>query len=438
MFRITLAIHSLLQMLRCVLFPAGALLGLGRNALEADLPPRLGGTRTLRRLPVSKSGTNVWIHAATADDVEAAQPLIEALSRKPPRLCLWVSTSTASGREAAQSNPGDQATVFRHPIDLRTSCRRYLRHLRPRVILLVGDVFRPNLVVAAAEFSVPVILIDGRVPDRDFRRYRRLSFFVRPQLERISHFCVRSRRDRERLVLLGAPEVRVNWVGDLRLDSAAGRHGSASTADGIERLLPRGPDDIVLCCVGVEPEEESTLARMYLRLRSEFPRLKLLLACRRRGCAPEIASLLEREGASCAPGLPESFGVDPSAPVDALVLDSFESPLPERIYTTADLVFVGGSLIPGRGENPIAPAAFGKPILFGPHMRRFGSIRRTLVETYAALRVASPEELEARLTDLIADPQARLWLGRNARKAIRANEGSVDRTAAVVRRYLEA
>jgi 3-deoxy-D-manno-octulosonic-acid transferase len=432
MFRITLAIYSLLQ---CLGVLARAAAGPLRRRGGPAFLPRLGAAGALRRIPVSHSATNLWIHAATAEEVDAARPVVEVLRQQRPDIHLFVSAPAASGPECARAGFDDRATFLHPPFDLRVSCRRYLRHIHPRITLLTGTEIRPNLIAAAAALSIPVVVIDGRVPDRSFHRYRRVAFLIRPLLRRISHFCMQSRQARERILRLGARHDRVNWVGDLRLDYTAPNRPESAPADGVERLLRRGPDDLLLVCAGIEPGEEDILIGLYRRLRRRFPRLRLLLAPRQADRADEIVSLLGRERIACARWPQTALGPPPPVPVDALVLDVCEH-LP-LLYEVADLVFLGGSLVPTGGDNPIAPAAFGKPILFGSHMRRFREISRILIENYAALQVGSPEELEARLSDLIADPHARRWLGRNARKLMRGNQDSVTRTAEIVRRYLE-
>jgi 3-deoxy-D-manno-octulosonic-acid transferase len=160
----------------------------------------------------------------------------------------------------------------------------------------------------------------------------------------------------------------------------------------------------------------------------------MLIAPRHPQRGPEIASLAKDLSQSCL--LRSSLngkGVE-SARSDILILDSIGELA--HVYGIADLVFMGGSLVPTGGQNVIEAAAFGKPILFGPHMENFREIAKAFTDSYAALQVNSAAELEAKLRDLLDDTHARQWLGRNARKVIRDNQGALNRTLQLITQYL--
>ncbi len=232
---------------------------------------------------------------------------------------------------------------------------------------------------------------------------------------------------------LGAPADRVHLAGNLKYDyQLAPDPEKTRLAERLAGLLRVSGDEMIWLCGSTREGEESLLLETYVKLRREFPALRWLLAPRHPHRADEIALLLRQAGLRVL-RRSDMARVTKGAP-EVVILDSIGELA--YVYQVADLVFVGGSLIDTGGQNPIEPANFGKPILFGPHMGNFAEISQTFLQSYAALQVRSAEELTARLNDLIQDPSARKWLSTNARKVVRENQGALKRTLELVRQTL--
>ncbi len=434
MFRILLYIYSLLFALLGLLvylpfFALQTLSGKKRSVLF----PRFKPPASLPAKPPSGTQIRVWIHAVSVGEVNAVRPLVNRLLDEG--YTAYVSTTTETGQKIAQEHFGGRATIFYFPLDLRFLCLRFLRRLEPDLLILTETEIWPNFVVAGTDLGIPTILVNGRISDRSVGRYQRFRFFFRPLIERISHFCMQSKLDKQRIEEIGAPPDRVNWVGNLKFDYHLDLTTEKEQLNQIlKKTLTVEGDEPIWLCGSTKPGEEEILLGIFARLRKQHHNLKMLIAPRHPKRGLEIAGLAE--------GLSQRWLLrsrlngksEESAHSDILILDSIGELA--HVYGIADLVFMGGSLVPTGGQNVIEAAAFGKPILFGPHMENFRDIAKAFTDSYAALQVDSAAELESKLSDLIGDSHAREWLGRNARKVIRDNQGALDRTLQLLKQYL--
>jgi 3-deoxy-D-manno-octulosonic-acid transferase len=397
MWRLCLAAYSTLYSAAVLVWLVAARLGLTRRGKQTAILPRLGRHRDLAAYPVPQ-GTRVWVHAVSVGEVNAVRPLVDTLAVRPG-IRIMLSTVTSTGRRVAADRFGSRVELIPFPVDLGWSCRRFLKHFRPDLILLAESELWPNFLAAAAGEGVPVVLVNGRISDRSFGRYRRLSWFFTPLVRMISHACMQSRQDKERLLALGADPKRVNWAGNLKFDCTFEPDPSFEPLRRlIAGLLKPRAESLLWICGSTKRGEEEILLSIFDRLRHEFPGLSLLLAPRHPHRAPEVLELARQQGLNA-----------------------------ERRTR----------LVPEGGQNPIEPAFFGKPILVGPDMSNFQEVTGVFREAYGVLQVKDPGELEQRMRDLLRDPHAREWLGRNARKVIRQSQGAVQRTLEIVDRHLE-
>jgi 3-deoxy-D-manno-octulosonic-acid transferase len=373
----------------------------------------------------------IWIHAVSLGEANVIKPLVERLAGGP--FSLFISTTTEPGQRQARKLFSDCAELFYFPLDWRWSCRRYLHTVRPDLILITETEIWPSFLWEARTFGVPVVLINGRISDRSIPRYLRVRRFLRPVLGWIRTFCMQSRQDKERIISLGAPAERVVRVGNLKYDYELPGHAEkVQLVQWMGRLLKPRTGDLVWLCGSTREGEEEMLADLFLDLRREFPALRWLVAPRHVHRASEVQYVLR--GRSLKPVLRSQLDVE-EGPIDVLILDSMGELA--HLYQLADLVFIGGSLVPWGGHNLIEAASFGKPILVGPHVQNFQEIVDTFLAAYAVVQVSGPDELRERCRDLLRDPTARKWLGANARKVVNQNQGAVKHTLEIVRAVLD-
>ncbi len=396
---------------------------------------RAGAIPETLRHRVGDLRPRLWIHAVSVGEINVIKPLVDRLDL--PASQLFVSTITTTGQDLARRLYGERATVFYFPLDWRFSCRRYLDAIRPDAVVLTEAELWPGFIGAARGRNVRLILVNGRLSDRSFRRYLRIKPLLKPLLHAFERLCMQSREDKQRMLELGAPEDRVNLMGNLKYDyQLADDLEKRQLVARLEHLLKPQAGDLLWICGSTREGEEALLLPVFARLRERFPQLRLLLAPRHPNRGAEVATLARAAGCACRQRSVD-FPTENSSPApDVYVLDSIGE-LP-YLYQIADVVFVGGSLIPWGGHNIIEAAHFSQPILFGPHVHNFREITQAFLERYAALQVKDTSELADRLTGLLEDAAARQWLGRNARKVIRDNQGAVERTAEVIAETLHS
>ena len=376
--------------------------------------------------------SRIWIHAVSVGEVNSIRPLIDFLRLDAAH--LFISTTTETGQILARKLFGNRAQIFYFPMDWPWLCRRYLRRLNPKVVLITETEIWPGFIMAASGLGIPVVLINGRISDRSFVRYRRYRRILKPILLQLDRLCMQSRHDRDRVLELGSTPKTTHWFGNLKYDySLPPNPNQVVLAQLAHRLFGQDP---VWVCGSTRDGEEKLLLDAYLEVREKFPKLRLVLAPRHPERAKQIEDLLQQSKLSYLrrSSLTVHEDISQAQQPAVLILDTIGE-LP-YVYNLAQVVFVGGSLVAWGGHNIIEAAHFGKPILVGPHMQNFREIAQTFFESYAALQVLDSKELARKLGDLLGDATTRKWLGQNARKVLRENRGAVRRTAELVGEYL--
>ena len=386
-------------------------------------------------LPSPRCGrTRLWVHAVSVGEVNSIRPLIDALNLKSSQLCI--STTTETGQRLARQLFRDRARIFYFPLDWPGLCRRYLRCLEPAAVLVVETEIWPGFIAAARGLDVPMVLINGRISDRSFGRYRRFRRPLRPFLRQLDRLCMQSEQDRDRIVELGSVASRTCSVGNLKYDYSLGPDAEQTALTRRIRNL-FGADPIWVCGSTREGEEEQLLDAFH-EVRREFPGLRMVLAPRHPRRSAEISNLLRQRGLAHLKRSGLNGFQDAGTPgrPEVLILDTIGELA--SLYGLAQVVFVGGSLVAWGGHNLIEAAHFGKPILVGPHMQNFREMARTFLDGGAALQVRDSGDLARRMRELLGSGAVRRGLGRNARRILRDNRGAVDRTARIVGEYLGA
>lgn len=378
-----------------------------------------------------RSPEALWVHAVSVGEIQAAQPLIVAL-RKRCQAPFVISAVTETGYRTAQQLAHASDVVVHLPFDLKRCVGRAFGQARPRLCLILETELWPNFWQLWLDKQVPIVIVNGRISDRAWPRYRWVRSWIKPWLAQVHACCVQTERDAERFRQLGVPPDRIHVTGNLKFDLTIDEQEVAQQAQGLRRAFGLRPEDQVLVAGSTHPGEEEMLLEMYQRLRRQFPRLRLVLAPRHPQRTKEVTSLVRRFGyepllrtgvrpsTSVAPWR----GSDPS-PVEVMILDTIGELV--ACYSLATIVFVGGSLTRHGGHNPIEPAFFAKPILTGPHLFNFQAVFDQFFAHEACQLVHSPAELITTCETLLRDPVQSDALGRRAQQLILAAQGTAHR-----------
>lgn len=408
-------------------------------ALATVYAPKAGLRRVTRGVPVHLrarlgfgpplpgAAPRAWLHAVSVGEAIAATPLVEGLRRRYPSLPLVITTVTDTGASVVRERFRD-ATHRYLPVDLPGPVRRTLHAIEPAFMIAMETELWPTLLRTLARRKVPVMIANGRLSDRSFQRYQLVRGFMRDVLGDVTVFGMRSSEDALRIIALGARPERVFVTGNLKNEAGDDPPGAAE----LWRRLLGVPDGEPVWIAGSthRGEEEAVLAA-HEAARRRFPALTLVLAPRHPERVPEIVTLIEARGGSA---VRRSELPRPKRSGAVIVLDTVGELA--QMYSLADVVFVGGSLVPAGGHNMLEPAVRGKPVLLGPHNENFRESAELLLTCGAAQTVRDPVELGGELATLLADPGRRERLGAAARSAVASRHGAVRETLDLAARFL--
>jgi len=381
------------------------------------LPPELHGHRDQPR---------IWVHAVSVGEVMAAVALIRHLSERYAKHQIILSTVTETGQAVARQQLPHLNGLFYFPFDLPIIVRKVVSDLQPSLFIFLETEIWPNLLRQLNRHQIPSVLVNGRISEKSFKRYRLVRPLLREALAQVNLFLMQTQKDVERLVALGAPADRVVRTGNLKFDLAK----VSSKPIKISDLSFLNGEPVIVAGSTHEGEETKVLA-VYQQLLSSYPELKLILAPRHPHRLEQVEGLLKTSNLSWT----QRTKLDSqSGPVQVILLDTMGEL--RDIYRVATLVFVGGSLVPVGGHNLLEPAACGKPVLFGPYMNNFKEIAEAMKVRGCGVQVQDEDELGRSLKQLLDDPARRETIGQEARQWVQDEQGVVQKDMAWIEKLM--
>ncbi len=371
----------------------------------------------------------LWVHAVSVGEIQVALRFMGCLRQRLPGLAFTLTTTTSTGHALAADRLAPDDVLVYVPVDVPAVVDRVLDRLRPLALVLVESELWPNLVRLTHRRGVPILLLNGRVSERSFRRYHWGRPFIRRVLAAIDVCCMQSATDARRIEALGAAPGRVQVMGSAKYDVAA---AAARPNPGLLRaaLARAGLDAGARWLVGGStwPGEETVLLDVFRRLRERDPAARLALVPRHAERREAVLAEIRARGLKPILWSAVRTGAPPPAsPADILLVDTTGDLL--AFYALADLVFVGKSLTARGGQNVIEPAACGKPVLVGPHTANFAAVIEECRAAGAIREVPDAAGLDAAVLALWADAAGRAALGRRAAELVRAKAGALDASA---------
>lgn len=371
----------------------------------------------IKRKPRQIGRKVIWIHALSVGEVTSSLPLISGIRQQFPEAELFLSTASRDGEEAARKLFGDIVDGFiTFPLDIRFVINRFLRIIEPDLFIVVQTDIWPNFQSCLLGKKVPSILVNGRISLQSYKLYKRLSFLFKPLFASFTTLCVQTEKDQKNLIKLGISEDKIHVSGNLKFDT--GLYSTSDRNQPISFILPEHKQLIV--AGSSHTGEEAIILQSYKELKTEFPDIYLIIAPRHVNESPAIHKLAQDMG----------LGANRRSQINAggrdlFILDTIGEL--NSVYSHAAIAFVGGSLIKQRGHNPIEPAIFSVPVLFGHHMENFFEICDELLQARAALMIRNQAELTANLKTLLQDPEEANRQGTNGANYISTKQGVVAR-----------
>jgi 3-deoxy-D-manno-octulosonic-acid transferase len=378
----------------------------------------------------------IWLHAVSVGEVLAVSRLVKELESALPNHVVVISTTTRTGQALARERFGSNR-VFYCPLDLPWAVSAYLNALQPSLLILAETEFWPNLLHGCFSRGIPVAVVNARISNRSWPRYQKLRRLWRPLLSRLSRVLAQSPVDADRLLALGCNPDRLSVSGNLKFDVRVAQESEAT------RLLSSLAAGLRFVVAGSTLEgEESVLIHEWPRLLATDPQLVLVLAPRHPERFGAVAAVLDkssvlwtRRSSWTAESAAPRFAPRPLRPGEVVLLDTIGELA--SVYSLAAVAFVGGSLIPAGGHNPLEPAQFAVPIVMGPHYANFVAITESLL-SHDALRIAAKDDLASALIELLSNRAAAAAMGKRAREVFDAQAGATDRSVEAIRELLTA
>ncbi|MEW6217949.1 MAG: glycosyltransferase N-terminal domain-containing protein [Thermodesulfobacteriota bacterium] len=380
-------------------------------------------------LPTADPRPRLWLHAASVGEVQVVRSLIAALDGILGEVAVVVSTVTPHGQACARQQLPAEIPCFFAPLDLPAVVRRVVQQVRPALYVPVETELWPHMLAYAHAYGSRLVLLNGRLSERSFDRYRRIRGLIAPLLARFEALAVIDAVDRDRYLALGADPSRVRVLGNAKYDLAAGP--DVAEAGRLRRRLGLAPGQPVLVAGSTHTGEDEVLLAAFASLRPRFPDLVLVLAPRHLARLPKVAESITRLGAEHR--LLSAVQGD-GRPAPVILVDTMGDL--GRLYGLAFMTFCGGSLVPKGGHNLLEAAVWGRPILFGPHTADFQDARELLERRGAGFLVDDAGGITGTWLRLASDQAAYATCCRAARQAALEQQGAARRQARLLHEIL--
>ena len=350
----------------------------------------------------------IWLHCVSVGETNAARPLVEALRKEFPERRLVISTTTRTGQELAHKIFGDKAdAIVYFPFDWKFSVRRALEKYKPSLVLLMETEIWPRFIHEAKLSGAKIAIVNGRLSSKSFGRYALLRALMRSVLNTVDLALMQSDADGKRIIDLGVDKKKVYVTGNMKFESVAAENETKLTQEFRSRFAFDEERPLIIAASTHDPEERYVLEALedYLG-----PSCRLMIVPRHPERFDAVEKLLRKSGYTYVRRSAQPSDADLTA--DVILLDTIGEL--RAAYPIAEIVFVGGSLIPHGGQSIIEPAAEGKAIVTGPHTHNFENVVREFREKDALIQIDDQVELRKAFFTLLFTKEVRVGLGNNA------------------------
>lgn len=429
--------HLLYNLLALVLVILAAPVFLYRLIREAGFGERL--KQSFGWLPaetVAKVANKnaIWLHAASVGEIVATSPMVKEIKKEMPESVVVISVVTASGYDMAKRIIPEADGVIFFPLDLPWLSCHVIKKIAPQAFLLVETELWPNFLKASRKSGIPVMMVNGRIGDKSFGNYRYLGSVLKDMLQTVVKFCMQSSIDAQYIIKLGADPQRVMVTGNTKYDQT---YTDVSEEEQQQLIRQYGFDrhSPIIVAGSTHKGEEESLFSSFGEVRKSFPQAGLVIAPRDIQRAEELVSMAAGYGHKAIRRSLLHNGKAAGHGHNVVILDTIGEL--GRIYSIADVVFVGGSLIPQGGHNILEPAAHGKPIIVGPHMFNFKDIYALLSDRKACITAKDHALLTDKLLAILQDRELSTAMSKNARAIIEENRGAAHKNTLQLKMLLE-
>ncbi len=414
----TLFYNLILFTLQIIIFISLPFILLFNKRLYRELLERLGhnGSHTSSFKPI-------WLQAASVGEVTVAEKIINVIKNKHPDLKILLTVTTATGKKLARDRIKEAESIRYFPFDFKRSVRAFLDQVDPRLFIMIETEIWPNLTSEIGKRNIPGVIVNGRISDKSFKKYRMVKPLISRALKNITMACMSSPLYASRIIKLGIPVEKVIMTGNIKFDIS--NLPSHEERTSLMNLMGIDKNHEVFLAGSTAEGEDSLIIDAYLRASKICKQPVLLIAPRYPQRALEVEHLIKQKGLTSIK-LSSLKQEENKHPKEVIIIDTIGDL--SKIYSFGTIIFVGGSLVPKGGHNILEPAAFGKPVLFGKYMENFKDIANAFVKNGAGFMVRDAEELHKTIEFLLKNKEIYNITGQKAKKIVEENSGSLQAT----------
>jgi 3-deoxy-D-manno-octulosonic-acid transferase len=383
-------------------------------------------SRDVREALADLPRPRVWFHASSVGELSAVAPIAASLKERHPNMAVVVSTMTQNGYRLIGEKIPAMSQSLLVPLDFPGAVSRALRQVEPDILVIAETEIWPNLLRQAKQYGCQLALVNGRMSEKSYKGYARMGAWLREVLDHFDLLAMQSEEDAERYRRLGAKAQRVKVTGNAKFDAVP-----AETTRELSSELRLSREQQVWVAGSTRPGEEEIILDAFARVRAQEPKAVLILAPRHLERLGEIEKMLlsRRLDFTTRSRVPTELLDFPIVLLDTLGELA-------KIYGLGRVAFVGGSLAPFGGHNPLEPAGLGVPVLFGPHTEHFTKAAEILLERGAASVVHDARELAEAVLVFLRNPEISRRQGELARQAVASHRGAAGQTATLLQKLM--
>lgn len=361
----------------------------------------------------------IWFHAVSVGECEAIFPLIRLIQTRQPQLPILITTTTPTGSARVKTVLGETVQHFYLPYDLPDVVSRFLNTFKPKIAVIVETEIWTNLFHACHAKKIPLYVINARLSEKSVRGYQKIPFLILPALNSISKIASQSETDKKRFIQIGAKTEKIENLGNIKFDITIEEEIFSQA-----RILKseQFSNRFVFIAASTHEGEEALIFETYKSLKKQIPQLLLAIAPRHPERFLSVKNLAENAKLQVVIRTTKQICTKQT---DVFLIDTLGEL--KLFYATADIAFVGGSLVPIGGHNILEPAAAGVPVLFGSEMKNFAFIAEKMLEAKAALQCKNIADLETKILELYNQTPLRNTLQDNAKNFVANNQGATER-----------
>ncbi len=388
-----------------------------------------------RKRPAEKC---IWIHAVSVGEVNATKTIVKELQHRFPNFEIVISTITDTGFARANALYGTDLQVFYFPLDFSWIMHRAFRQIRPAICLLMELEVWPNLVQTAERLNIPVVIVNGRVSDNSFAKYKMIKPIAKNIFRKINLILAQTEQYAQRFAEIGCPAEKIIVTGSLKYDTAQITE-KVEGADELAAQLFGKIENPLWVAGGTGPGEEKIILDTYLKLKKQFSDLRLVIVPRKPERFDEVAQLIEQSGLSVTRYslIKQLSIINHQSSIDSVILGDTMGDL-RKFYSLASMIFVGRSLVPMGGSDMMEAAALGKCTIFGPYAFNFKQTVDALLEGGGAIMVKDEQDLLQTMQKCLVEPDFARIIARNGQKIIRKNQGATAKSVDAIMKLLNS